>query len=201
MSKFLRNQNTRELRKVVRIYTEGEKTEVNYFNSIKDELRLPEIDIRVHGCGDNTLSLVEWVIERKESENMNEDTEWWVVFDKDEHPKFNEAIQLARSKDIHVAYSNECFELWFILHFEYLQTAIGRQQYYKKLTELLGVKYEKNNSDIYDIIKGRENNAIRHAKNLEKMHNDEKVESPEKRDPSTLVFELVEKLRALKTKI
>ena len=198
MSRFTRKENNKKLRKVIRIYTEGQKTEPNYFNSIKDELRLPEIDIKVHGCGDHTMPLVEWVIERKNNENTGEETEWWVVFDRDEHTEFNNAISLARSNSISVAYSNECFELWFILHFNLLSTAIGRGQYYKKLTELLDVKYEKNSSDIYELIKEKEATAILNAKNLEKTHNDEGVESPEKRDPSTLVYQLVEKLRALK---
>lgn len=203
MTSFIENrkQNTRKPRKVLRIYTEGEKTEPNYFNSIKDELRINEIDIRVHGCGDHTLSLVEGVVERKNEEvdNNGFETEWWVVFDKDDHDHFNESIELAQKNNINVAYSNECFELWFILHFEYLNTAIGRKSYPKKLTKLLGRKYEKNDSDIYGIIKDMESVAIRYAKKLENFHNDTDIQSKEKRDPSTLVFKLVERLRLLKT--
>ena len=156
-SRFSRKQNTREPRKVIRIYTEGAKTEPNYFNSIKDELRLNEIDIKVDGRGDHTVSLVEWVIERKnELSGTDEDTEWWVVFDKDDHSGFNQAIERAKSEKIEAAYSNECFELWFILHFEFLNTAIGRNKYYEKLTGLLSKKYDKSTSDIYNLIKSNE---------------------------------------------
>lgn len=198
-SRFSRKQNTREPRKVIRIYTEGAKTEPNYFNSIKDELRLNEIDIKVDGRGDHTVSLVERVIERKdELSNTDEDTEWWVVFDKDDHTGFNQAIEQAEAQGINVAYSNECFELWFILHFEFLNTAIGRNKYYEKLTALLSKKYEKNTSDIYGLIRDKETTAIKNAKNLEKDHSESGITSYEQMDPSTSVYKLVERLRSFK---
>jgi hypothetical protein len=203
MASFSRKPSTRKPRKVLRIYTEGTKTEPNYFNSIKDELRLSEIDIRVQGVsgfGNHTLPLVEGIIERKNKEKEDGfETEWWVVFDKDNHANFNEAVLLAQKNGINVAYSNECFELWFILHFGYLQTSLGRNNFAAKLTKLLGGKYEKNSSDIYEMIKEKETDAVRNAKNLEKMHDTAGVNSGEKRDPSTLVYKLVERLRALKT--
>lgn len=198
-SRFSRKQNSRGTHKVIRIYTEGAKTEPNYFNSIKDELRLNEIDIKVDGRGDHTVSLVEWVIERKEElSGTDEDTEWWTVFDRDDHTGFNQAIERAEAEGIYVAYSNECFELWFILHFEFLNTAIGRNKYYEKLTGLLSKKYEKNTSDIYYLIKDKESTAIRNAKNLEKLHSDAGVTSYERMDPSTSVYKLVERLRSFK---
>lgn len=199
MTRFPRKLNTQSPRKVFRVYTEGKKTEPNYFGAIKDELRLSEIDIKVHGMGDHTVSLVEWVIERKNEEDASLETEWWVVFDKDDHKDFNRAIDLAESKNIHAAYSNECFELWFILHFEFLQTSLGRNNFESKLTKLLGKKYGKNSSDIYELIKDKENDAIRNAEKLEEMHDKQGVVSQEKRDPSTAVHKLVERLRLLKT--
>jgi len=198
-SRFPRKQNTRTTQKVIRIYTEGAKTEPNYFKSIKDELRLNEIDIKVDGRGDHTISLVDWVIDMKnELSDTDEDTEWWVVFDKDDHFDFNKAIQKAEANGIGVAYSNECFELWFILHFEFLNTAIGRSKYYEKLTDLLFRKYDKSSSDIYDLIKDKESVAIRNAHNLQKMHSDAGVTSCEKMDPSTSVHKLIERLRSFK---
>lgn len=196
-----RKSSFRKPRKVLRIYTEGTKTEPNYFNSIKDELRLSEIDIRVHGVpgfDNHTLPLVEGVIERKNKEEDGFETEWWVVFDRDEHADFNKAVELARENEINVAYSNESFELWFILHFEFLQSSLGRDKFEAKLTKLLGRKYEKNSSDIYELIKDKEADAMRNAKKLEELHDKTKIISPEKRDPSTLVYKLVERLRTLK---
>ncbi len=197
MALFSRKIATLVPKKVIRIFTEGEKTEPDYFNSIKDELRLNEIDIKVHGLGDHTMPLVEYVIERK-NEEKDTDTEWWVVFDRDDHDHFNQAIQKAESESINVAYSNECFELWFILHFEFLHTSIGREKYYKKLTTLLSKKYDKKSSDTFSLIKDKEAIAIRNAKTLEKQHDSDGTNVFSKRDPSTTVYKLVEKLQALK---
>ncbi len=197
-SRFSRNSNTKNPKKVIRIYTEGESTEPNYFNAIKDELRLSEIDIKVNGLGHNTIALVEYVIDRKnETSSTDEDTEWWVVFDKDDFGRFNEAIEKAESEGIKVAYSNESFELWFILHFEFLQSSLGRDKFAAKITSHIGKKYEKN-IDIYSLLKSKESDAIRNAKNLEKQHDKLGEASFDKRVPSTRVYELIECLRGLK---
>ena len=41
----------------------------------------------------------------------------WVVFDRDAHPSFVQAINEAETQGISVAYSNPCFELWVVLHY------------------------------------------------------------------------------------
>lgn len=199
MQRFKRKYNTINQKNIIHIFTEGEKTEPDYFNSIKDDLRLNEIDIKIYGKGDHTMSLVESVIKIKnESKNCNGD-EWWVVFDRDNHLGFNQAIEIAEKNKIYAVYSNECFELWFILHFEFLNTSIGREAYYDKLTNLFGNKYDKKKSVNYEILKCKESDAIRNAKKLDKIYEDQGVTSCEKRDPSTQVYKLVERLRVLKS--
>lgn len=195
MARFTRKLGTRSPKKVIRIYTEGEKTEPNYFNSIKDELRLNEIDIIIRGMGSNGIPLVDYVIQQKRIED--EDTEWWVVFDKDDNNNFNQAIEKAENNGINAAYSNECFELWFVLHFEYLNNSIGRRALRSKLSKLLGIRYTKS-ADIYAIVKSKEATAIKNAKKLEKIYNDTDITSFTYRDPSTTVYKLVERLRELK---
>ena len=196
MGKFKRKSNTRHPKKVIRIYTEGKQTEPNYFNSMKNELRLSQINIQTHKVGDHTLSLVNRVIREKSREDG--ETEWWIVFDRDNHDNFDNSIQKAESQGIHVAYSNESFELWFILHFKLLDRSIGRDKFQSELSKLLGKKYEKN-IDVYTLIKDREGTAIDNAKRLDKKHDKMGVKSPIKRDPSTTVYKLVERLRALNT--
>lgn len=44
--------------------------------------------------------------------------EIWCVFDRDSHPSYQEAFQLAsHNKRIHLCWSNPCIELWFLMHF------------------------------------------------------------------------------------
>jgi hypothetical protein len=52
--------------------------------------------------------------------------EVWCVFDCDEHPRIPEAMQHARDNGIHVAFSNPCFELWLLLHFQDQRGALSR---------------------------------------------------------------------------
>ena len=129
-----RRVNVRELRQRFLIVCEGEKTEPNYFNSF----RVPKAVIDVRGVGRNTASLV-----RKALEFMGEDDydQVWCVFDRDDFSveSFNAALQLARNNGIRVAYSNEAFELWYVMHFNYHQSATARHLYVERLTKLLGV--------------------------------------------------------------
>ncbi|MFA6297086.1 MAG: RloB family protein [Candidatus Paceibacterota bacterium] len=200
MVRFPRKQSVHGLRKIIRIYTEGEKTEPNYFNSIKGEvIRHSLVGIEIKGLGDHVPSIVDRVIKIKESEtDKSLETEWWVVFDKDSHPEFDKSVHLAEKNGIRVAYSNECFELWFILHFELLNTSLGRNNHRDKLTKLLNQKYDKSSSDIYSLIRDKEEVAIRNAKKLELDHDKENKKEPSKRNPSTTVYKLVERLRELK---
>lgn len=43
--------------------------------------------------------------------------EIWCVFDRDEHPRFQDACQMAQDNGFGLAVSNPCFELWLLLHF------------------------------------------------------------------------------------
>src|SRR4051812_24536345 len=91
---------------------EGEKTEPNYFRAF----RVPGLDLRVHGAGDNTKNLV---LIADELRSQDEYDQVWCVFDRDSFPadRFNAALEMAQSRGIRVAYSNEAFELWYLLHF------------------------------------------------------------------------------------
>ncbi len=107
---------------------------------------------------------------------------------------FNAALQLAANNNIRVAYSNEAFELWYVLHFEYLDTGISREDYITCLDERLGHKYEKNSETIYDEIYTRQADAIRNVKRLLSQYNPVR---PVTDNPSTTVYKLVEQLNRL----
>ena len=53
---------------------------------------------------------------RRRRNSFEKNDEVWAVFDRDEHPKFDEAVRLCESNGVGVARSNPCFELWLILH-------------------------------------------------------------------------------------
>jgi hypothetical protein len=178
------------------IVCEGEKTEPNYFRSFPVDRKLIKLDIK--GEGKNTKSLVETAIELKNTEESDETDRFWCVFDRDKNPNnpndsqnFNSAITLARNNGIDVAYSNDAFELWYLLHFNYYHTQISRKDYPDMLTDVLGHKYQKNSETIYEKLKDKQENAIKNAKRLLQEY---KPPNPETDNPSTTVHLLVEEL-------
>ena len=140
-----REKAKREERQRILIYCEGANTEPSYFN----EFRLATADVRCFGEGRNTKSLVERALFLKdESEKKgNPYDQVWCVFDRDPQSAnkgghsakdFNEAIQLAEQHDLHVAYSNQAFEYWLILHFnDHQGGSLPRSDYNRLLNEYL----------------------------------------------------------------
>ena len=180
------------------IVCEGEKTEPNYFRSFPVDTKVIKLDIK--GEGKNTKSLVEKAMELKSNAEYDEKDRFGCVFDRDKNPKnpndsqnFNSAITLARNNGIDVAYSNDAFELWYLLHFHFYNTGISRQDYQNMLTKLLGHEYKKNSETIYEELKDKQQDAIKHAKRLLQEY---EPPNPETDNPSTTVHLLVEELNS-----
>lgn len=178
-----RNVETRNLRKRFLIVCEGEKTEPNYFKGFRVAGRT--VDIR--GVGYNTDGLVREAIRIMKQDEYDQ---VWCVFDRDSFPaqNFNAAFELARVNDIQIAYSNEAFELWYLLHYDYHQSGIPRTDYIKILSNKLGKRYEKNSDSIFDELESKVQIAIQNARRLLTNYN---PPNPEKDNPSTTVHKLV----------
>ena len=208
-----RKENIREIAPYrYLIICEGEKTEPNYFKGIKDRIDIKykdridvkeKIELDVEGTGRNTEDLVSYTIK---SRNLSEKVygHVWVVFDKDDFTdeQFNNAIYKARANNIEVAWSNEAIELWFILHFEYLNTAIHRNQYINKLNQYFlknninKGKYEKNLLNIFDILidYGNIKEAIQRSKKLYNSYKEGNIKTESNMNPCTTVYKLVDEL-------
>lgn len=117
----------------------------------------------------------------------------WCVFDRDnwDAGEFNGAIQRAVSQGIQVAYSNQAFELWYLLHFHFYNTSMPRREYQMKLSQLLGSRYRKNATDLYDQLVAKQDAAVTHA---EKLLSHYSLINPASDDPSTTVHRLVMEL-------
>ena len=68
---------------------------------------------------------------------------------------------------------------------------VPRDDYIKKMTKLLGKKYQKNSDTIYDDLRNRQVNAIRNAEKLLASYN---PLNPGQDNPSTTVHLLVKEL-------
>jgi hypothetical protein len=192
-NKLTRLEKNREPRKIL-VVCEGEKTEPNYFRKFEAN---PEVfdGIDVQGTGHNTVSLIKKAIEIRDEAIRRKEPyiETWCVFDRDDFPveSFINAIRLAEQNKIKCAYSIEAFEIWYMLHFNFYDTAFSRHQYGEKLSELLEKPYLKNDREIYQMLNKRQGKAIKNAKNL---YNRQCLLPLKDQNPVTTVFRLVERL-------
>jgi hypothetical protein len=189
-----------EQRQYFLIICEGIRTEPNYFKYISNFLPKNLIEtITIVGAGDNTINVVERAVTERDRRRNNKllphFDEVWAVFDKDDFPdeRFNNAVILANNNGVNSAHSNQAFELWYVLHFQYLDTALTRNDYFRILSEKLKAKYEKNNEEIIKMLFERGNvvKAIEFADTLVSMNNGQ---SAAKSWPVTFVHKLVCKL-------
>ncbi len=190
------------------IVCEGENTEPSYFQQFK----LTSATIKPVGEGYNTMSLVKRTIQLAQNKNYEQ---VWCVFDADPKPdnpkqaqNFNEAIKLAESNGFGIAYSNQAFEYWIILHFDDHQGGgMNRKVYYKKINSFLkpfGAIYDGKNSkviteDIFEILDGIDGKTNKERKILaieraKKIYDLFDHTNPSSEESSTTVFRLVEEL-------
>ncbi len=186
---YKRKEFTRNQRDRILIVCEGGKTEPQYFGGFG------LTNVWVIGTGYNTDSLVAKAVEiKKHAIRVGQKYDQiWCVLDRDSFPaqNFNNAFSLAEQNNINIAYSNEAFELWYMLHFNYYDAALSREDYCNRLNKLLGYKYEKRNPKMYDILIEKQDVAIRNAETLLSQY---VSHNPEKDNPSTTIHLLVMEL-------
>ena len=202
-----RRQDIRLKRRFYLIVCEGTKTEPNYFEGLKQNLPpgvIDLVDLGVEGTGHNTLTVIDDALKAKErSERVGRTIdEVWAVFDRDSFPdqNFNNAILKGKDVGVFCAWTNESFELWYLLHFKFFQNGMSRADYKGLIERELSQKlkqpytYRKNSPDMFVLLKehGNVEQAIAWAKQLE-------AEFAGRTDyanhnPCTMVYVLIEKL-------
>jgi hypothetical protein len=192
--------NKRESEKSYLIVCEGQ-TEEWYFNSFPVQTAL----VVSKGIGMTKYNLIEKA--RRMAKEADYD-EVWCVFDLDFTPTingqiddFNKAVYADNGKKFRCAYSNDAFELWIYLHYNFTEEAQLRGFYYEQLSDYWSMNYEREgkaqsfSKTIYQRLKDDSNasqaNAINRAAALLKIY---EHEVPHKRNPVTTVFELVKEL-------
>lgn len=185
----------RNVRRIL-IICEDTKSSRDYFASFPVDSN--QVEIVCEGTGKNTDSLMEAALERRKDAITSKSPyeAVWVVFDKDSfsQQQFNRSFDLAKPHtDVFPCWSNECFELWYLLHFSYRDTGLGRKEIYKRLsTNHLGSEYDKGDQSVFEKLKPRIQQAIDNAKRLAYENS---IQKDPHRNPSTRVHELVELLQ------
>lgn len=186
------------LRRIL-IVCEGRVTEPKYFRSLAREIS-DFISLQIKGIGTDTIDVVNEAI-RIRDKGVKDGYPYdviWAVFDKDEfqNRRIEKAMKLGKENNINIAFSSPCFELWFLLHFEYIESYISRGDIYKKLSKYLKFNYEKR-SDMYDILKDKQKIAIYNAKRLSKKSGNLGGYDL----PTTSVYKITESVNSLHSKL
>ena len=202
-----RAKGQREKRLRYLIVCEGRCSEPNYFRALYTEIKSDIVSVKLEGdagCTSRVVERAESLVKARMREGKVSYNRVWVVFDYDGRDDFREAIARAMAKPngFGCAWSNESFELWYLLHFQDLESAISRQQYCEKLETCIqkcgkpNFKYQKEDNNLYQILKedGDEARAIQRAEKLRELHS-AREGNYNKWNPCTCVDLLVRELR------
>ena len=190
--------------------SEGTKTEPNYLNGMIDKIcqrvgPAARQQFQVIGEGDSTLNLL-IKAEAYQKNDADGFQHVWILYDKDDFPAyaFDNTVSRcdalskryqAEGRDLqfHAIWSNQCVELWFLLHYGYMQSDIDREDYRRKLSDQIGRHYEKNDESIFRTLLPMSNTALKNSKRL--MDSFLAELPPSAKAPCTNFHELIEYLK------
>ena len=113
---------------------------------------------------------------RRKKESFEESDQVWAVFDRDEHPHFDEAVTHCEQNGVYVGRSNPCFELWLILHEKDYDRAESRHEMQKILASLRP-EYDRDSAktpdcdEMIDRVEDAEERSKRQLENREQGGN------------------------------
>ncbi|KFX54716.1 RloB domain-containing protein [Clostridium botulinum] len=172
------------------IICEGKDTETMYFDNFNS--KYTKVDVRIadknskgknKGKATDPENLVRKAIEISKKDydiNEKDGDRVWCVFDVDINYNNNNATQskideiqkakvLSNKNKIRLGISNPCFELWYLLHFEYTTANLKNYDDVKKRLDKHISNYNKS-KNVYDELKDKLTIAISNSKKLKKHH-------------------------------
>lgn len=195
-----RRPSRRDPKKKFIIYTEGRNTEPGYLEALQ---RLHEgalIDIEIIGAAGVAATVANSAIEKKKDINRqskrssySKNDEVWALFDKDGHPLVWESITRCGQHGVQVGFSNPCFEVWLLLHYEYYDRPGSNKDAEKRLKQVCP-DYDPDKGKMLDFhaIMDRVPDAENRAENQERTR---VAEGNVREGPYTTVYHLTRSLR------
>lgn len=195
------HRQKKSLRRVIYIFCEG-KTEKSYFSHWKSLCRAVSVEIDQKDSQARPKSILRRADNKYKSlsKRERENSEIWVVFDRDDHHNWKISVQEAHQKGFGLALSTSCFELWGVLHFTDKTGILNSDKTQEKLHQLMPSYHHNDNPyfdmkllDEQDISLARE----RALKLQARIFQDKDVDSSQDEvfaNPSTTVWMLLERL-------
>lgn len=199
---------------LILIVVEGKKTEYDYFQLMKKELKLDTAKIEiVSASGGDPLKVVEKANElynqqKNKRYNKQPFEKVFCVFDYDNRPdKYEAAIKAAKDYEFEPPITSiPCFEFWYLLHYRYSDRPFhdcneATKEVEKELQKQGVIKTDENYQkklDLYDSLRPQLERAIANAEKLIKRQEEENQRFP---NPQTKVHILVKYLQEQKSSI
>lgn len=179
---------------------EGSVTEPAYIRGFERHVRNATVEVHIPREQGDPRKLVEIAKETaqtaaREAKRQRDEflayDEVWCVFDRDEHNRFDEALDMAGTNDIRLAISNPCFELWLLLHFRDSPGARHRHALQAMMKTFIA-HYDKH-LDFSALADGVAE-ATRRARRLDEAAANDPTAEKYRHNPTTNVYELTDSI-------
>lgn len=177
-------RSKRDAKPTIVIISEGQKTEKLYFGALKNKFQRKIIIEIPNHSRQSPENLVAYLNSKNYSSTLNlnkRDSNYkgdslFIVFDLDDNDqdKLNEAKSLC-DRYTELILSNPCFEIWFLLHFEYTTSPFANQNEVETRLKRYIPDYQKTKC-IFKTIEDKTDMALTNTKKLEKFHIDNGTE-------------------------
>ncbi len=182
------------------LFSEGANTERVYFEALERHYTNALFEINFIGPAGTPITIADKVKvqmktlkEERIANSFAEKDTVWGIFDEDNHDNVRESIDKCIAAGAKVAYSNPCFEVWLILHYEDFDKSDDRHQVQKHYGTL-DPYYKRNGSKIpnYEVLIPKIEEAEERAVRQEMRRESEGAEGGR---PSTTVYSLTKAIR------
>lgn len=175
-----RRASTREQRTTVLIATNGESTERDYFNGLKQEAWVRPRVVVVAERG-SPVNVVRGAARRRQRDDFDEA---WAVCDVDDFAT-EPATRESAANDVNLAWSNPCFEVWLLLHYGNCTRFVENAKRARDLLREHDPSWDKTRLD-FGNFRDRVEDACQRA---------DRLDPPPDGNPSTSVGHIVAALR------
>jgi hypothetical protein len=180
---------------------EGKNTEPQYFTAFRKTIDGALVKLEFFSAAGCPMTIAQKASKAvKEAQRDSRQNSYsakdqvWAIFDRDEHPKIDDALDLCRSTNIGLAYSNPCFELWLMLHKKNYGTVCSHKKMQRDLSELIPEysRLKGKTLDFESLLVGLSDAEAR----AELQHRQRQADSDGKSPPFTTVYKLTKAIKA-----
>lgn len=157
-----RNGQNRKNPPQIKVFAEGQ-TEIIYLNALRDTIGIKD-NISFEGKSVKKQGLDLYYYVKKLFKNVDKDNT--------DIEKLIELEKLCQCSNFNLVFSNICFELWLLLHFESVTRYMEIYNLTRRLTQQIGKKYSKTDKRTIGNISKKYKIALSNSTYMKSINND-----------------------------